>query len=69
MMPRIDGWRTLELIRQNDALKNIPVSMLTAKNITPSIVAREEIGELVDYIQKPITKDSLIKKVEEISRH
>ncbi|MFQ5801125.1 MAG: response regulator, partial [Candidatus Hydrothermarchaeales archaeon] len=66
MMPYLDGWGTLELIRKQDGLKDVPVSMLTAKDLTPEITARKDIGELVDYIQKPFTKDSLIKKVNSI---
>ncbi|RMF90613.1 MAG: response regulator [Methanobacteriota archaeon] len=66
MMPRLDGWQTLRLIRKLDGFKDVPVAMLTAKALTPEVIAREEIGELVDYIQKPFTKRSLIEKVNEI---
>ncbi len=66
MMSRLDGWETLKLIREEEGLKDVPVSMLTAKILTPDIVRREDIGEIMDYIQKPIRKDNLIKKVSEI---
>ncbi|MFV2040589.1 MAG: response regulator [Candidatus Hydrothermarchaeales archaeon] len=68
MMPRIDGWETLKLIREQDDLKSLPVAMLTAKMLTPEDAARHNITELLDYIQKPITKDGLTTKVSEILR-
>jgi two-component system, OmpR family, alkaline phosphatase synthesis response regulator PhoP len=68
MMPRIDGWETLKLIREQDDLKSLPVAMLTAKMLTPEDAARHDITELLDYIPKPITKDSLTTKVSEILR-
>jgi CheY-like chemotaxis protein len=63
MMPRMDGWQTLELIREQEELRNVPVAMLTAISLTPEIAGRGDIDELVDYIEKPFTKDSLIKRV------
>lgn len=63
MMPGLDGWQTLELIRRQEGLLNIPVAMLTAKSLTPETAAREDIKELFDYIEKPFSKESLIKKV------
>ena len=66
MMARIDGWETLKLIREQEDLKSLPVAMLTAKMLMPEDAARQDITELLDYIQKPITKDSLTSKVSEI---
>lgn len=63
MMPGLNGWETLDLIRKQDGLKDVPVAMLTAKSLTPETAERDDIEELVDYIQKPFTKDSLIKRV------
>ncbi len=63
MMPGLTGWETLELIRKQEGLHRVPVAMLTAKSLTPETAEREDIEELVDYIQKPFTKDSLIRKV------
>jgi CheY-like chemotaxis protein len=63
MMPELDGWQTLGMIRKKDGLENVPVSMLTAKPLTPETAARHDMEWLVDYIEKPFSKDSLIKKV------
>jgi len=69
MMPKLDGWQTLELIRGHEEFKDIPVAMLTAKVLTPEIIRKTEIGELVDYIQKPFTKGDLVEKVTAILEH
>ena len=66
MMPRLDGWQTLRRIREFDGMKNVPVAMLTAKKLTAETTEREELEELVDYIQKPFTKNKLIEKVNSI---
>jgi CheY-like chemotaxis protein len=63
MMPDLDGWKTLELIKKEEVLKNVPVSMLTAKPLTVETAGRKEIEGLVDYIEKPFSKESLLKKV------
>lgn len=66
MMPGWDGWETLRQIRERDNLKDVPVSMLTAKALTPETAQRDDIEEIIDYIQKPFTKERLIKKVDSI---
>jgi CheY-like chemotaxis protein len=63
MMPEFDGWQTLGMIRKKEGLENVPVSMLTAKPLTPEVAARYDMEWLVDYIEKPFSKESLIKKV------
>jgi CheY-like chemotaxis protein len=63
MMPELTGWETLALIRKQDGLQRVPIAMLTAKSLTPETAEREDIEELVDYIEKPFTKDSLIRRV------
>ena len=69
MMPRLDGWETLRLIREEERLKSIPVAMLTVKPLTPEIIMGRDVGELVDYIQKPIKKEMLIRSVNTILEH
>jgi|GEM_PF-468328 len=77
MMPGLDGWETLEIIRKNPGLENIPVAMLTATPLTPEVAGRKDITELVDYIEKPFSQEMLISRVnysiiedlEEISRN
>ena len=66
MMPRLDGWQTLKLIRKEPDLKNVPIAMLTVKKLTHETILSNEIGEIVDYIQKPFTKDSLLNRVNQL---
>lgn len=65
MMPELDGWETLQLIKEDKKLKNIPVAMLTSKSIVEALYL-QDIENLVDYITKPFTHNSLIMKVEGI---
>ena len=62
MMPKIDGWETLETIRKDS---NVPIIMLTAKG--------EEEDELHgfksgadDYIQKPFSPQILMARIKSI---
>jgi len=63
MMEPMDGWETLEKIKENPKTKNIPVLMLTAKQLTPPEAA--EYGILIeDYVLKPITTSELYSAIE-----
>ncbi len=66
MMPGLDGWAVLREIKSGDKLKSIPVSILTTKGLVPSILEKEEIDDLVDYIVKPFTTESIIKRLSKI---
>ena len=65
MMEPMDGWETLERIKENPATKEIPVLMLTAKQLTP--VEAQEYGIYIeDYILKPITHRELYNAIEHV---
>lgn len=62
MMPRLDGYQTCALIKNNPEFKNTPVVMLTSKD---SLFDRAR-GQLVgsnQYLTKPFNKKSLIDAV------
>ena len=62
MMPRLDGYQTCALIKNNHEFKNTPVVMLTSKD---SLFDRAR-GKLVgsdQYLTKPFSKKSLIEAV------
>lgn len=62
MMPRLDGYQTCALIKNNPEFKNTPVVMLTSKD---SLFDRAR-GQLVgsdQYLTKPFSKKSLIDAV------
>lgn len=63
MMEPMDGWETLMHIKSNPESRDIPVMMLTAKQLTPS--EAQEYGIYIeDYIMKPITHKELYEAIE-----
>jgi CheY-like chemotaxis protein len=65
MMEPMDGWETLERIKENPATKDIPVLMLTAKQLTPT--EAQEYGIYIeDYVLKPITHRELYDAIEHV---
>ncbi|MDD4299623.1 MAG: response regulator [Methanomicrobium sp.] len=65
MMEPMDGWETLENIKSNPATKEIPVMMLTAKQLTPD-EAQEYGAYIEDYVMKPTTHRQLYEAIEYI---
>ncbi len=65
MMAPMDGWETLVNIKGNLELKDIPVMMLTAKQLTP-FEAKEYGIYIEDYILKPITHKELYDAIERV---
>ena len=65
MMPRLDGYQTCTLIKNNRQFRDTPVIMLTSKD---SIFdkARGRIVGSEEYLTKPFTRDDLLQAV---SRH
>ena len=65
MMEPVDGWETLERIKENPKTKDIPILMLTAKQLTPT--EAQEYGIFIeDYILKPITHRELYDAIEHV---
>ncbi len=65
MMEPMDGWKTLQHIKEDPATKDIPVLMLTAKQLTPA--EAQEYGIYIeDYVLKPITHRELYDAVEHV---
>jgi CheY-like chemotaxis protein len=52
LMPELDGYGTLERIRGDDALRHIPVIVITAVDELDSVVRCIELGA-TDYLPKP----------------
>ncbi|OLO27024.1 DNA-binding response regulator [Alkalihalophilus pseudofirmus] len=64
MMPEMDGWTTLEKIRQ---FSNVPIIMLTARNDKGDIVKGLKKGA-DDYVSKPFDEGELLARIEAIIR-
>ena len=61
-MPNMNGFEFLKAVRADDALKHIPVLMVTAEARKEDIVLAAQTGAS-GYIVKPFTKATLEEKV------
>ena len=62
MMPRLDGYQTCALIKNNEAFKQTPVIMLSSKD---GLFDRAK-GRIVgsdQYLTKPFSKDELLSAI------
>jgi twitching motility two-component system response regulator PilG len=59
MMPRLDGYQTCALIKNNQMFKGIPVIMLSSKDGLFD-KARGRIVGSDEYLTKPFTRDELL---------
>ena len=64
-MPNMNGFELLASIKQDDALKHLPVLMVTAEARKEDIVRAAQDGA-AGYIVKPFTKATLEEKVQKI---
>ena len=64
-MPNMNGFELLASIKKDDALKHIPVLMVTAEARKEDIVLAAQSGAS-GYIVKPFTKATLEEKVQKI---
>jgi len=60
MMPAMDGWQVLERLKKDEATKNIPVIIFTAKEYSDGKTLAEKKGA-VDFIAKPFELDDLVE--------
>lgn len=60
MMPRVDGFEMVQLIRKSDG--NVPILMLSARSAVNDVVKGFEIG-CNDYLKKPFGMNELIVRV------
>jgi DNA-binding response OmpR family regulator len=62
MMPIMDGFEVLRLIKEGEETKGIPVIMLTAKGMETDVLKGFDNGA-VDYITKPFSVSELAARV------
>jgi adenylate cyclase len=67
MMPKLDGISALKILKQDAALRFVPVILLTAKSDTRDVVAGLEAGG-DDYLAKPVDQASLMARVRSMLR-
>jgi adenylate cyclase len=67
MMPKLDGISALKQLKEDAALRFVPVILLTAKSDTADVVAGLEAGA-DDYLTKPFDQAALIARVRSMLR-
>ena len=65
MMPQMDGWEVLKLLRVDEETAAIPVAMLSARTEAKDRVQGLQEGA-IDYICKPFSLQDLLAKIETI---
>ena len=65
MMPQMDGWEVLKLLRVDEDTAHIPVAMLSARTEAKDRVQGLQEGA-IDYICKPFALQELLGKIETI---
>ncbi len=66
MMPEMDGWEVFQQMKSDEALRHIPVIVITAKAQTIDRVLGLHIAKVDDYISKPFSPPELITSVERV---
>ena len=66
MMPDMDGWEVYQQIKADNALREIPVIVVTAKAQSIDKVLGLHIAKVDDYITKPFGPQELLESVEKI---
>ena len=65
MMPRMDGWDILKMVRDNKNLKDLPIILLTAKVHDEDLIRGWEMGA-DNYITKPFNPIRLSDRVKAV---
>ena len=68
MMPRLDGYELLERIKTSDALRHLPVVMLTARTSETDRMRALRIG-VDDYLTKPFRSEGLLRTLATLLEH
>jgi DNA-binding response OmpR family regulator len=66
MMPDMDGWEVYQKMKANEATKNIPVIVVTAKAQSIDKVLGLHIAKVDDYVTKPFGPQELLESVEKV---
>lgn len=65
MMPDVDGWAVLQRMRADEATREIPVVIVTAKASELDRVFGLEVARVEGYITKPFGPRELVKCVQD----
>lgn len=62
MMPEMDGWEVLKLLKADEEIAHVPVAMLTARTEMKDKIQGLQEGA-IDYICKPFATKELLEKL------
>jgi DNA-binding response OmpR family regulator len=62
MMPNVDGFTFVRMLKSDNALKGLPIIFLTAKSAPSDVVKGIQLGAKY-YLQKPFNVSELVDKV------
>jgi DNA-binding response OmpR family regulator len=66
MMPEMDGWEVYQQLKADEATKNIPVIIVTAKVQSIDKVLGLHIAKVDDYIAKPFSPQELLTSIDNV---
>ena len=66
MMPDMDGWEVYQHMKSDEATKNIPVIVVTARAQSIDKVLGLHIAKVDDYIAKPFSPQELLNSVDNV---
>nr|WP_314490292.1 response regulator [uncultured Chryseobacterium sp.] len=66
MMPEMDGYEAVKLIRQTPSIQHVPVIAVTAQAMVEDRQKCLDAGAQ-DYVKKPIDVDQLLNAIEKLS--
>ncbi len=66
MMPEMDGWEVYQQMKADEATRNIPVIVVTAKAQSIDKVLGLHIAKVDDYIAKPFSPQELLTSVDNV---
>ncbi|OGN74411.1 MAG: two-component system response regulator [Chloroflexi bacterium GWB2_49_20] len=66
MMPVMDGWQVYQQMKDDEATRNIPTIVVTAKSQLIDKVLGLEIAKVDDYIGKPFSPQELLDSITKV---
>lgn len=66
MMPDMDGWDVYQQMKADEATRNIPVIVITAKAQSIDKVLGLHIAKVDDYLSKPFSPQELLDSIEKV---
>ena len=65
MMPRLDGFKTLQVLKSNKLIREIPVIVMTAYTDRINVVSAGRLGAAA-VVTKPLSEEILLEKVKQV---